>query len=622
MKQLQVLNKYFWKYRNRFILGFLFIILANYFRVLAPQLTGYVIDAVAVELIKERQPEKLAITNTNLAQKHSNYDAVVKNVAYIINNSNTTFTQKVMICSLIILLLALLSGAFTFLMRQTIIVMSRHIEFDQKNEIFTHYQQLDIGFFKANTTGDLMTRISEDVSRIRMYTGPAVMYLINLVALIGFCLVNMLRQNVTLTIYVLSPLPILALTIYIANTIIDKQSEKVQASLSDLTTNAQESYSGIRVIKSFVQENAMLGFFKQNSENYRKQAVGLAKVESIYFPSIIFMIGLSTLLTIFIGGKMAIEDPSQVGLIVEFVIYINMLTFPVSAIGWTASMIQRAAASQKRINAFLSTNPAIQNPTNPTLFSPGTVAAQNVSFTYANTGIEALKNIHFQWKTNDKILILGKTGSGKTTLAQLLLRFYDANIGTITYNQQPIQNIDIESLRGAISYVPQDVFLFSATVKENISFGLQMLANDEAVQAAAKAANIHDEIMALENGYETVVGERGVMLSGGQKQRISIARALLKKSSLLIFDDCLSAVDANTENTIINNLYTNIHNCTTVFISHRIFTKFSFTQIIVLDQGQIIEQGTHEALMQKNGYYKNLYYKQVEQTTKQVDVVG
>ncbi|BFG69649.1 ABC transporter ATP-binding protein [Sediminibacterium sp. KACHI17] len=602
MKHLSALNKYFWKYRFRFFLGILFVVLSNYFAVLAPQITGFVVNQVQQQL-PGAKPSSLKNTD----------DGLVTAFIQWVSSSEFTFAWLVAICSMTILLLAILRGVLMFFMRQTIIVMSRHIEYDQKNEIFNHYQLLDTSFYKTHSTGDLMSRMTEDVSRVRMYTGPAIMYLINLVTLISFCVVNMLRKDVTLTLYVLAPLPILAITIYIVNSIINKKSERIQALLSDLTTNAQESYSGIRVIKSFVQEKAMMGFFEKNSESYKKNAIGLAKVEAIYFPSMALMIGISTLVTIFIGGIQALQDPSKVGLVVEFVIYINMLTFPVSAIGWTASMIQRAAASQKRLNEFLLTAPVIKD--NATEKSTekvgGDIVIQDLSFTYPHTGIRAIQDFNLSIRRGEKILILGKTGSGKSTLAQLLLRFYDPTNGRIQIGNRDIRNIPLHELRSQISYVQQDVFLFSDTVHDNISFGLKEPAERTVVERAASFSSVHKEIQGFSNGYETMIGERGVTLSGGQKQRISIARALIKEPEIIIFDDCLSAVDAKTEYEIISNLYQYLHDKTAIIITHRIFTSFKFDKIIVLDNGSLSESGTHEELLKRNGYYAELYRLQL-----------
>lgn len=603
MKELASLNQYFWKYRKRFFIGMFFVIASNYFAVLAPQITGYVIS-----LVQQRLP------GAKPGMPYNAHDGIVNRFIELINGNEFSFGWLIAICSLCILLIAIIRGILMFFMRQTIIVMSRHIEFDQKNQVFDQYQRLNTSFYKQNSTGDLMNRISEDVSRVRMYTGPAVMYLINLVTLIGFCIVNMLSKDVNLTLLVLAPLPLLAITIYKVNSIINKKSESIQEHLSNLTTNAQESYSGIRVIKSFVQEKAMLGFFNHNSEQYKQNAISLAKVEALYFPSMALMIGISTLITIFVGGMQAMEDPTKVGTIVEFVIYINMLTFPVSAIGWTASMIQRAAASQKRLNEFLEIEPAIQD--HPTVLKDepvsGTIEFKNVSFTYPHTGIKAIQGLNLSITRGEKVLILGKTGSGKSTLAQLLLRFYEPDQGTITIGSKPLHLFSLNQLRTNISYVQQDVFLFSDTVANNIRFGVSEHTSMERVQEAAKNASIHEEIMGFENGYETLIGERGVTLSGGQKQRISIARALIKTPEIVLFDDCLSAVDAKTEKHIIGHLYEYLKAKTALIVTHRIFAGFKFDQIIVLEDGVIIEQGTHEDLMQLNGYYAELYKLQLQ----------
>lgn len=598
MKHLSAINKYFWKYRVRFIIGILFVIASNYFAVLAPQVTSYVVNQVQQRLPNAKQ----------VAERRWN-DPLVQWFINILDPVKGDFVKLVAICCVIILMLAVIRGILMFFMRQTIIVMSRHIEFDQKNEIFQHYQLLDTNFYKTHSTGDMMNRITEDVSRVRSYTGPAVMYLINLITLIAFCVVNMVRKDAMLTLYVLAPLPLLALTIYIANQIIYKKSEKIQSLLSDLTTNAQEGYSGIRVIKSFVQEKAMLGFFTKNSEDYRQNAIGLAKVESVYFPSMALMIGLSTLITILIGGIQALHDPLKVGVIVEFVIYINMLQFPVSAIGWVASMIQRASASQKRLNEFLDTKPAISD--GKVLKEvKGDIAFHNINFVYPHTGIRALKDFSLEIKKGEKVLILGKTGSGKSTVAQLLLRFYEPQTGEISIGGRNISAYSLKSLREQVSYVPQDVFLFSDTVANNISFGLDGNYVHEQISKAAQQASVENEIFQFAKGYDTMVGERGVTLSGGQKQRLSIARGLIKQPEIVVFDDCLSAVDTATENTIISNLYQYLQDKTAIIITHRIFTQLKFDKIVVLEDGKITEQGTHDSLMIQNGYYRELYRMQ------------
>ena len=608
MKHLSTLNKYFWKYRWHFMLGILFVVLTNYFRILAPQLTGYVVNTV-VQTIKTQNGESNAST---LKKEEKNYDVLVKKIVAVYEHNPG---NKILLAGLTLLLLAVISGFFMFLMRQTIIVMSRHIEYDQKNEIFSHYQKLDTNFYKIHSTGDMMNRISEDISRVRMYTGPAIMYFINLAAVLGFSIFFMVKANPKLTIVALSPLPLLAISIYFVNTIINKKSERIQSLLSDLTTNAQESYSGIRVIKSFVQEKAMFGFFDTHSEEYRKNALSLAKTEAIYFPSMALMIGLSTLVTIMVGSLDVVNNVpgASVGRIAEFVMYIQMLTFPVSAIGWTASMTQRAATSQKRINEFLLTEPEIkeaQDSVRPAL--TGNISFNQVNFTYPHTGILALNDFSLQINAGEKIAIVGRTGSGKTTIAQLLLHLYEPQEGLISYDGVPVNKIDPDHLHEQISYVPQDIFLFSETVSNNIGFGLDK-ASPEMIVKAAKQACVHEEIEKFRLGYDTMIGERGVTLSGGQKQRISIARALIKNPRILLFDDCLSAVDARTEKQIIGNLYAYLQQKTAIIITHRIFSLFNFDKIVVLDKGKIAEQGTHAELLEKNGLYAEMYSRQQEQ---------
>jgi ATP-binding cassette subfamily B protein len=602
MKHLKALDHYFWKYRYRLFLGIVFIVISNYFAVLAPQVTGYVFDVV--QRFFGIEPKKAAV----------NYDWLV--TWFIGFAEQHKAISVIALCGITILVLALIRGIFMFLMRQTIIVMSRHIEFDQKNQIFQHYLTLDTNFYKTHSTGDLMNRMSEDVSRVRMFTGPAIMYLINLVSLILMSVYYMVKKDPLLTLYVLAPLPILAVTIYVVNTIINKRSERIQALLSDLTTNAQESYSGIRVIKSFVQEKAMFSFFEKNSEEYRDNAIGLAKMEAMYFPSMTLLIGLSTLLTIMIGGIYAIYDPTGTGIstIAEFVMYINMLTFPVGAIGWTASMIQRAAASQKRINEFLHTDPAIVNPAKAVKpVVQGNITFNHVDFVYPNTGIQALTQFNLHIKKGQKIAIIGHTGSGKTTIAQLLLRMYDPTAGSITIDGTDLRQMDLQELRRQISYVPQDVFLFSDTINNNILFSPGTKTNAESAVLAARYASVEKEIDYFHDKYDTMVGERGVTLSGGQKQRISIARALAKDPQLVVFDDCLSAVDARTEKEILGNLSIYLQHKTAIIITHRIFTLFDFDTIVVLDEGKIVETGTHNELLSLNGYYAYLYEQQLQQ---------
>lgn len=606
MKELATLNVYFRKYRGRLLLGLLFVSLSNYFGILAPQITGYVVDQVEIRMGQSSAGSEAKVSGKAF------YDPLVETFIRTMDVEHRPFSSLVLWCGILLLSVALLRGFFMFLMRQTLIVMSRHIEYDQKCELYDHYQRLDAAFYKANRTGDLMSRISEDVSRVRMYTGPSVMYLTNLTVLIGFSLFYMFRENAMLTLYVLSPLPILAAAIYYVNNVINRRSERIQAQLSDITIHAQESYSGIRVIKSFGQESAMSGFFRRHAEDYRHSTLGLAMVEAVYFPSIGLLIGLSTLLTIFMGGIYQLNQQVSSGTIAEFVVYINMLTFPVSAIGWVASMIQRAAASQKRINEFLNTEPKVKDPLGPSRVPDfNEIRFEQVSFTYPNTGIRAITDFNLTVKRGEKVAIIGKTGSGKSTIAQLLLRHFDPTSGTIHLDGTDLRQFKLQSIRDGISYVPQDTFLFSASIAQNIRFG-DPVADDQMIRNAARRAAIDAEIEAFPDGYATRVGERGVNLSGGQKQRISIARALCRQAPVLIFDDCLSAVDAATEHRILAGLKEALTDRTAIIITHRIFSLLEFDRILVLEDGKIVESGTHDQLLSLQGYYNALHRKQQE----------
>jgi ATP-binding cassette, subfamily B, multidrug efflux pump len=607
LKHLKYLNKYFYKYKFRLSIGIFFVLLSNYFGVLAPQVTGYVINFVERHL-------KPGANKGNV--NHGSYDILVQKFIVRLESMDLSIANVVAVSGITILILALLKSLFMFFMRQTIIVMSRHIEYDQKNEVYEHYQKLDAGFYKSHSTGDLMSRMAEDVARVRMFTGPAIMYLTNLVALISLSVFFMYKRSPELTFYVLSPLPILAITIYVVNTVIHRKSEALQATLASLTTNAQQSYSGIRVIKSFAQEKAMLGFFKDNSEKYRKDAVTLARIESLYFPSMSLFIGISTLLTVMIGGLQYINGKGNVdmSMIVEFVIYINMLTFPVSAIGWTASMIQRASASQKRLNEFLHTTPVIQDPPHG-ISKPltGEIKFENTGFVYPNTGIRALHNFSLEIKPGEKVAIVGRTGSGKSTVVQLLLRMYDPTEGRILYGDTDIRKYDLGVLRDQLSYVPQDGFLFSDTIEKNISFGLKE-TDSVKIREAAAAAAVDKEIISFPAGYDTLVGERGVTLSGGQKQRVSIARALVKQTPVLILDDSLSAVDTKTEREILAHIDSYMKDRTSIMITHKVLSLAAFDRIVVMEQGEIIETGTHRQLLEKKGNYFEMYQSQLTST--------
>lgn len=590
MKSLAALNKYFVRYKWRLLSGIFFVAISNLFAVVSPTVVRDVLDKV----------------QQSIDQYHKLTDVVA------MGKVQAGIFELVLWNGLLLLGLALARGVFMFFMRQTIIVMSRHIEYDQKNEVYQHYQQLHTQFYKTHFTGDLMNRIAEDVSRVRMYTGPSLMYSINLIVLSIMCIWGMLRVNPTLTLYVVAPLPLLAICIYIVNSIIFRKSEKIQAQLSELTTTAQESYSGIRVIKSFVQEKNMLGFFFNTSENYRKSAVNLSLTEAIYFPSMNLFIGLSMLSTVLIGGYYAINGDITVGNIAEFVLYINLLMFPISSIGWVASMVQRAGASQKRINEFLQTDSDIKDaPDAISKTIEGNIHFKHISFTYPHTGIQALKDFDVEIKAGQKIAIIGKTGSGKSTLAHMLLRMYDPTSGEVLIDDVAANKYQLQNLRSQIAYAPQEAYLFSDTVYNNIKFGSEW-ATEADVKNAARMADLQKDINTLTHGYETMIGERGVMLSGGQKQRMVLARALLKNSKILLMDESLSAVDTQTEQTILNNLQGYLQNKTTIVITHRIFTSWNFDKILVLEDGGITEHGKHSELMALNGKYAALYRHQTE----------
>lgn len=578
MKALKHLNKYFYKYRYRLIVGIFITIVAKIFALFTPRLIG-----ASINVISDNLNGKI---------------------------TDDVFKSELMVNILYLVGAAIIAGLFTFLMRQTIINVSRYIEFDLKNEVYKHYQVLSLSFYKANRTGDLMNRISEDVGKVRMYAGPAIMYTINTITLFVVALTYMINTAPKLTLYTMLPLPILSFIIYKLSRLINQRSKIVQESLSGLSSFTQEQFSGISVIKSYTIETTVNNEFETLSASNRQKQINLTKVQALFFPLMILLIGVSNLLVIFIGGKQYIDgEIENIGTIAEFIIYVNMLTWPVATIGWVTSIIQQAEASQKRINEFLKQEPEIKNTVDKLSEINGSISFKNVSFTYPDTNITALKNVSFDLKSGEKLAILGMTGSGKSTILDLIGRLYDTKNGKILVDEKKITDINLYSLRESIGYVPQDAFLFSDSIKNNIKFGKEDATDDEVIQAA-KNAKVHKNIIGFKNGYDTVLGERGITLSGGQKQRVSIARAIIKSPEILLFDDCLSAVDTDTEEKILKNLERVSKNKTTIIVSHRISSAKNADKIIVLDDGKIIQSGTHKILKEIEGYYKDLYLKQ------------
>jgi len=581
VKELKHLNKYFYKYRLNLLLGVIIIIIAKILLLFTPGLVRNSINIID-------QYRRNLIIDQSIVENE-----LIQNI-------------------FLILLAAVLSGFFTFLTRQTIINVSRYIEFDLKNEIYNQYQNLSLNFYKRNKTGDLMNRISEDVSRVRMYVGPAVMYSINTITLLIIVIFYMYRQSPELTFYTICPLPILSITIYKLSKLINQRSTIVQESLSKLSSYTQEIFTGIQIVKSYVIKDKTSKSFDDLSSENKMNQINLAKVQALFFPLMILLIGLSNLLVIYIGGKQYLDGTiSDIGIIAEFIIYVNLLTWPVASIGWISSIIQQAEASQKRINEFLNEKSEITNfNPNDTSNILGEITFNNVNYKYKETGIAATNNINFSIKSIDKLGITGGTGSGKSTLMNLLCRLYDIDDGEILIDNIPIKEINLNSLRKQIGYVPQDTFLFSDTIMNNVKFGMENATKDEVIKAC-KTAAIHNEISNFEKGYDTILGERGINLSGGQKQRISIARALIKKPKILILDDCLSAMDTQTEELILKSLESYTKNISTIIISHRISSIKNTNNIIVLENGGIIQSGTHNQLISQNGYYKQLYNKQI-----------
>lgn len=588
MRHLRFLDRYFYKYKWWLIPGVFFVIISNIFGVIPARVIGH-----AFNLITEN------IQTYSLFHGFKRQEIIYE-----------IFNYSLFYFGLLVLLLYLMRGIFLFFMRQTIILMSRHIEFDIKNEIYAHYQNLSLGFYRKNNTGDLMNRATEDLNRVRMYVGPAIMYAVNTLVLFLLIIYAMFSVNVKLAFYCLAPLPVLVITIYFVNTIINKKSEKIQEQLSRLSSFVQERLSGIRVIKAYNREAHARTVFAEESTAYKNSAMELVKVQALFYPAMLLLVGLSTILTVYIGGKQVVDGFITPGNIAEFIVYVNQLTFPVTMLGWVTTLIQRASASQKRINEFLQLQPEIRSETNQAVDIDGSIRFSSVNFTYADTGIRALQNINFEIKKGQFVAIVGRTGSGKSTLANLIMRMYDVDSGTIFMSNQPLTSLNLQDYRGQIGYVPQEVFLFSDTIKNNIAFGLDEVT-DEQVQSAAKHAAVYQNIIGFEHQFETMLGERGITLSGGQKQRVSIARALIKEPKILIFDDCLSAVDTKTEEEILSNLSKIMKGKTSVLIAHRISTIKNADKILVLDNGQIKEQGTHNQLINLNGIYTEMYQNQL-----------
>ena len=563
---------------------------SNYFKVLQPQIIREALD--------------LVFENLKLYNNISGFESQSVFYEYV--------AETLLFFGVLVLILALIMGIFMYFTRQTIIVMSRLIEYDMRKAIFAHYQDLDLAFYRKNNTGDLMARITEDVNKVRTYLGPAVLYGINLFFLVGFVMYSMFSVNVKLSIYTLLPLPLLSISIYYVSNIINRKSSIIQKQLAFLNSLAQEVYSGIRVVKSYVQEGPMGRYFLSESNNFRSKSLSLAKVNALFYPLMVLLIGTSTILTVFAGGIQVMAGTITPGNIAEFVIYVNMLTWPVTSIGWIASVIQQAEASMERIDEFLKTQPEVQETGSKSIDTIQSIEFRNVSFTYPDTGITALKNISFQVKPGEKLGIVGKTASGKTTIMDLLVRMFEPTQGAILINGKNIREYGLKELRSKIGYVPQDVFLFSDTIRDNISFGLRDTEQETeaAIQEYAQYASVHDDITEFSHQYDTYVGERGVTLSGGQKQRISIARALIKEPDIVLFDDSLSAVDTSTEQEIISFLGDSLDQKTTIMVTHRLNILNEFDRIIVLDQGEIIERGSHENLLSQEGVYATIFERQ------------
>ena len=619
MRPLLKLNPYLAKYRWHLLLGTVFIVLSNLFAVYAPQVVREAIDLIARGIAQlELPPEQRVLPVPETLQLWVGWTGLDLQDRLNQLQDEDTLKATVVWCAALLavlyLVFALLKGFFMFLMRQTIIVVSRLIEYDLKNTVYAHYQKLDRAFYKRNSTGDLMNRISEDVGKVRMYLGPAIMYTINLVVLFVLCIVFMLRVNVELTLWTLAPLPIMSIIIYRVSDVMNRRSMDVQVQQSRLSTLAQETFSGIRVLKAYAKEPMAVGRFAEAASDYRIRSMAQAKVDALFMPAIMLLIGLSTVITIFIGGQKLIQgDPSvTVGNIAEFVIYVNMLTWPFASVGWVTSLIQQASASMIRINEFLDSEPAIRSTDDLLVGVAGAITFRNVGFTYPDTGIRALDGVSFHVPAGSTLAIVGHTGCGKSTLAELIGRVYDATDGEVLIDGVPIHQVDLAKLRAGLGFVPQEVLLFSDTIRNNIAFGVDEAADlDRRVQEAARKAQVHADITRFPQGYDTLVGERGVTLSGGQKQRVSIARAILTEPRILLFDDALSAVDTATEEAILRELKAVMQGRTTVIISHRISAVRDADLILVLENGRVVEEGRHDTLVDRKGIYARMHEEQL-----------
>lgn len=610
MKNLSSLNKYFWRYKKLFGLGILFIILTNAFRVYTPKIVRMATDLIA-NMISNPDPK----SGTTGVVNEINRDFRIDISSWFDFSSPTATSESIIkmavYLAILYLIIYVITGVFLFFTRQTLIIMSRYIEYDLKNEIFEQYQKLDTAFYKRNNTGDLMNRISEDVSKVRMYLGPGIMYSLNLVFLFIFTVWFMIRESWELTLWVLAPMPIMSIIIYYVSDLINKKSTLVQQQQSHLSTLAQEAFSGIRVLKAYSREDSFRENFINHSEEYKVRQLDRVKVDALFMPVMTLLVGLSTIIAIYIGGKMTMSGQVTMGSIAEFVMYVNMLTWPFAAIGWVTSINQQAAASMQRINEFLHIQPEIVNTSDVSSEIRGNISFDNVTFVYPDSGTVALKNVTFSVNAGETLAIVGHTGSGKSTIAALMCRLYDPGTGTVSLDSHPLDHHHLSDLRTTIGYVPQEVFLFSDTIANNISFGIKGIANKDQVEQAAKDACIHDNIVDFKDQYNTLLGERGITLSGGQKQRVSIARAIIKEPRILVFDDCLSAVDTETEDRILQNLQRIMDGRTTILISHRVSTVKMADKIIVLHEGMIAEQGDHKSLLAQRGKYYELYQKQL-----------